>query len=329
LPALDSERGRGLYFIQHLMDKAAYLRGADANCLVMSKAAKLPRRGHLGAIAEANECWPTSSYNTASPEVEQKLSLKIAEDIQRSLLPRNLPVIPGFSLAGYCKSARPIGGDFYDVVPLKDGSLLLVIVDVMGHGVPSALFAAEFHSLARVMPEWVSKPCEVLARANQLMFDELAAVDMFVTAQVAFFDPRCRQLRLANAGHCPALLANSKGQIRQIAPEGMPLGLLRDCPFEDEIVEIEPNSKLLLFTDGVIDTENPTGDRFGLERLQNWLAHSSRRRQSKGETLKFDLASDLARFQGSASLCDDQTFLLLSAGPRTKESGSKPEPNNL
>jgi anti-sigma regulatory factor (Ser/Thr protein kinase) len=329
LPALDSERGRGVYFIQHLMDEAAYLRGADANCLVMSKAAKLPRRGHLGAIAEANECWPTSSYNTASPEVEQKLSLKIAEDIQRSLLPRDLPVIPGFSLAGYCKSARPIGGDFYDVVPLKDGSLLLVIVDVMGHGVPSALFAAEFHSLARVMPEWVSKPCEVLARANQLMFDELAAVDMFVTAQVAFFDPRCRQLRLANAGHCPALLANSKGQIRQIAPEGMPLGLLRDCPFEDEIVEIEPNSKLLLFTDGVIDTENPIGDRFGLERLQNWLGHSSRRRQSKGETLKFDLASDLARFQGSASLCDDQTFLLLSAGPRAKESGPKQEPNNL
>jgi serine phosphatase RsbU (regulator of sigma subunit) len=109
----------------------------------------------------------------------------------------------------------------------------------------------------------------------------------------------------------------------------MPLGLLRDCPFEDEIVEIEPNSKLLLFTDGVIDTENPIGDRFGLERLQNWLGHSSRRRQSKGETLKFDLASDLARFQGSASLCDDQTFLLLSAGPRAKESGPKQEPNNL
>jgi serine phosphatase RsbU (regulator of sigma subunit) len=312
LPDLESEHGRGVFFIQQLMDEASYLRGTDENCLVMSKTVKAPHRARLGALAQANQQWPQSKYNTGSSEIEPQLSLKIAEDIQRSLLPRNLPNIPGFSLAGYCKSARPIGGDFYDVIPLKSGALLLVIVDVMGHGVPSALFAAEFHSLTRVMPEWVAKPSELLARANQLMFDELSAVNMFLTAQLVFFDPRNGDLRLANAGHCPALHARSDGQIRQIAPEGMPLGWVRDCVFEDEVMQVGSDSKLLLFTDGVMDTESPAGDRFGLNRLTQWLQGVSKRHQTKAEALKFELASELARFQGSAPLCDDQTFLLLS-----------------
>lgn len=312
LPAPESEHGRGLFFIQHLMDEASYLRGTDENCLVMSKTIKGPQRARFGALAHVNQHWPQSKYNTASAEIEPQLSLKIAEDIQRSLLPRNLPQISGFSFAGYCKSARPIGGDFYDVIPLKNGALLLVIVDVMGHGVPSALFAAEFHSLTRVMPEWIAKPSALLARANQLMFDELSGVDMFITAQLVFFDPGTGELRLANAGHCPALYTRGDGQIRQIAPEGMPLGWVRDCEFEDEVIQVSSDSKLLLFTDGVMDTESPLGERFGLERLAQWLREASAKRQTKAEALKFDLASELARFQGSAALCDDQTFLLLT-----------------
>jgi serine phosphatase RsbU (regulator of sigma subunit) len=307
LPAEDSESGRGVFFIQQLMDDASYLRSDGENCLVMTKARKVSARAPL--LAQLSGEWARSK---GAPEAEQQLSLKIAEDIQRSLLPRTLPEIPGFSMAGYCKSARPIGGDFYDVVPLKDGSLLLVIVDVMGHGVPSALFAAEFHSLTRVMPEWVPRPSELLARANHLMFEELSEVDMFITAQIACFNPRTLQLQLANAGHCPALLHDGTGEIRQMAPEGMPLGWVRDCEFKDEVAQLEPGSKLLLFTDGVIDTESPAGARFGLDRLGQWLQSVSNV-PGTAEALKYNLASELGRFQGAASLCDDQTFLLFSS----------------
>ena len=308
LPTEDSESGRGIFFIQKLMDETAYLRSSGENCLIMAKVLRSAKRSPLKSIADLSDQWQKGRDD----EAEQQLSLKIAEDIQRSLLPRHLPEIPGFGLAGYCKSARPIGGDFYDVIPLKDGSLLLVIVDVMGHGVPSALFAAEFHSLTRVMPEWIPKPSELLARANELMFDDLSAVDMFITAQLVRFDPRSSEVQLANAGHCPALLARKTGHIRQLAPEGMPLGWVRDCEFCDEVVSLAPGSKLLLFTDGVIDTENTAGQRFGLDRLEGWVRRIANAKVSP-EALKFDLASELGRFQGAASFCDDQTFLLMSA----------------
>ena len=307
LPAEESESGRGVFFIQQLMDDVSYLRSSEENCLMMIKARRAPSRPPR--LAQLGENWPRSK---SAPELEHQLSLKIAEDIQRSLLPRSLPEISNVSLAGYCKSARPIGGDFYDVVPMKDGSLLLVIVDVMGHGVPSALFAAEFHSLTRVMPEWVAKPSELLARANHLMFEELSEVDMFITAQIACFNPRTLQLQLANAGHCPALLSDGTAGIRQMAPEGMPLGWVRDCEFKDEVAQVEPGSRLLLFTDGVIDTQSPSGARFGLDRLTQWLQSVSNA-SGTAEALKYSLASELGRFQGSAGLSDDQTFLLLSA----------------
>lgn len=253
------------------------------------------------------------NHQLVQEEVEHRLinrELEIAEAIQRSLLPRSLPEIPDFSLAGYCKCARPIGGDFYDVVRLPDGSLLLVIADVMGNGVPSALFAAELHSLARAMPEWVCKPSELLRRINRLMFEELSAVDMFITAQLAFFDPARLQLRIGNAGHCPALLINPGEPIRQITPEGMPIGWVRDVEFRDETVDLTAQSRLLLFTDGVTDTENIDGERFGLDRLLGWLSGLPQR-PATAEHEKFQLASELVRFQGAAPLSDDQTFLLL------------------
>ena len=376
LPPLENERGRGIYFIQALMDDASYHRGKDENCLVMRKLlagsawhavsqksapqtseetqsglhseilAAILRSGMesggglphsmtlreeasaqtsegLG-VRESSAAFTKQDLTAFADNVarelvsltEQRLEnreLEIAEDIQRSLLPRTLPEIPGFSIAGYCKCARPIGGDFYDVVPLSDGSVLLVIADVMGNGVPSALFAAELHSLARVMPEWVSKPSELLRRINELMFEELSAVDMFITAQLVFFDPKHLQARIASAGHCPALLTNPGQPIRQIAPEGMPVGVMRDVQFHDEVIDLTPQSRLLLFTDGVTDTQNVAGERFGLERLFGWLG-TLPESPTNAEHEKFQLASELVRFQGAASLSDDQTFLLLCGG---------------
>src|SRR6266568_502371 len=147
--------------------------------------------------------------------------LQIAKNIQRSLLLKTLPQLPGLGLAGYCESARQVGGDFYDVVRLTDYSLLLIIADVMGKGIPAALFAATLRSLLRALPELTRQPSELLSRVNRLLFDELSEVDMFITAQLVYVDSQQRRLVTASAGHCPLLLAVPGDiPVRTLSPEG-------------------------------------------------------------------------------------------------------------
>jgi serine phosphatase RsbU (regulator of sigma subunit) len=238
--------------------------------------------------------------------------LQIAKNIQRSLLVKTLPQLPGIGLAGYCESARQVGGDFYDVVKVSDHSLLLVIADVMGKGIPAAMFAVILRSLLRALPELTRQPSELLSRVNRLLFDELSDVDMFITAQLAYVDASERRLIAASAGHCPLLLAvPGDAAVRTLSPEGMPLGILPDTPFTDETAELPNNCRVLLYTDGLTEARNAPGELFGQERLMDWLKQTTTRHQW-AESLKDELAAELIRFQANTSLKDDQTFLIMA-----------------
>lgn len=238
--------------------------------------------------------------------------LQIAKNIQRSLLVKTLPQLPGLGLAGYCESARQVGGDFYDVVRLSDHSVLLMIADVMGKGIPAAMFAATLRSLLRALPELTHQPSELLARVNRLLFDELSEVDMFITAQLVFVDAKERRLIAASAGHCPLLLvASGEGPVRTLSPEGMPLGILPDTPFTDESADLPGNCRVLLYTDGLTEARNAQGELFGQERLMEWLKETTAR-PAKADDLKDELAAQLVRFQVNTSLKDDQTFLIMA-----------------
>jgi len=236
--------------------------------------------------------------------------LEIAQNIQRSLLLGTLPQLPQLELAGYCESARQVGGDFYDVIKLSDSTLLLVIADVMGKGIPAAMFAVILRSLLRALPELTSRPSELLARTNQLLFDELSKVDMFITAQLVFVDARSRRLVAASAGHCPMLIA-TPGQVRTLSPEGMPLGILPDTPFTDETAALDPRCRVLLYTDGLTEARSPSGELFGAERLAAWLKQTAATSCTAAE-LKDQLAEELAKFQANMALNDDQTFLIMA-----------------
>jgi serine phosphatase RsbU (regulator of sigma subunit) len=236
--------------------------------------------------------------------------LEIAQNIQRSLLLKTLPQLPGLELAGYCESARQVGGDFYDVIKLSDTTLLLVIADVMGKGIPAAMFAVILRSLLRALPELTNRPSELLARANQLLFDELSKVDMFITAQLVFVDAKTRRLVAASAGHCPMLIA-VPGQVRAFSPEGMPLGILPDTPFSDETATLDQRCRVLLYTDGLTEARSPTGELYGAERLAEWLKQSAAAPHT-AEHLRDQLAMELSRFQANMALNDDQTFLILA-----------------
>jgi sigma-B regulation protein RsbU (phosphoserine phosphatase) len=237
--------------------------------------------------------------------------METARQIQQSLLPKSFPVLPGFDLAGICRSAGRFSGDFYDVLQLDQDSTLLAVADVMGKGVPAALFAATLRALLRTMTGWTRRPCDLLTRINRLMFEELSAVDMFITVQLAVADVRRRRLTVASAGHCPLLLAGPHGQTDALAPEGMPLGIVLNPRFAEERAPLSSSGCALLYTDGLTEARNPHGDVFGQVRLETWLPHALQEKRTAAQ-LKELLLEELHHFQGGAPSRDDQTFLILS-----------------
>ncbi len=238
--------------------------------------------------------------------------LEIANNIQQSLLPRELPSVPGFHLAAACRSAHQVGGDFYDVLRVSEHELLLVIADVMGKGVPAAMFAAILRTMVRAAPELAHQPAALLARVNRLLFDELSGVDMFITAQLGYFNALHSQLTVASAGHCPMLVASGlEAEVRPVSPEGMPLGILPDTTFANELVQLGPQCRVIFYTDGLPEALDAQGERFGQDRLVEWFQAAARDRL-RAEQLKQSLTATLSRFQSNMVLNDDQTFLIMS-----------------
>jgi serine phosphatase RsbU (regulator of sigma subunit) len=263
---------------------------------------------HFLAIQIVNARFQEEQFNNRMVARE----LEIAGTIQQSLLLKKLPELPEFELAAFCQSAHSVGGDFYDVLKVTDDAALLVIADVMGKGVLAAMFAAILRTVLRASPELTNQPAALLTRVNRLLFEELSGVDMFITAQLAYIDTKSRRLVTASAGHCPLLIAPGDGSgVKALSPEGMPLGILPDTVFADEVVELPRNSRVLLYTDGLTEAANEKGERFGQERLTVWLEQTGARLNSAGE-LKQALFELLGQFQTKMALNDDQTFLIMT-----------------
>ena len=294
LPSADSESGRGLYLIQTLMDGANYFRGQGENILVLRKSCP------AAAKNDNDVC-------SLIPNPVGHHDQEIASALQQSLLVTKLPELPGFELAGFSQSAQNVGGDFYDALKVGDGSVLLVIADVMGKGVSAAVFAAILRAVLRSLPGLTRQPAALLARVNHLLFGQLSSVDRFITAQLALVEANTRRMVIASAGHCPLLVADG-AQVRSISPEGMPLGILPDTVFASEMVELPRHCRVLLYTDGLTEALAEDGQRYGQERLSAWLAGVN----GNAKELKGELAQKLADFQRKISLNDDQTFLMMT-----------------
>jgi serine phosphatase RsbU (regulator of sigma subunit) len=237
--------------------------------------------------------------------------VEIAATIQRSLLPEHLPEPPGFRLSGYSQSASGVGGDFYDAIQLEDGSLLMAMADVMGKGVPAAMFAAIFRSHVRARTDLASRPAEFMKWLNSTLYHDLDRVEMFVTAQLIHVDWQKRELKLAAAGHCPALLAVNGKEIWEIVAEGPPLGV-DQSPFYDSTSFILPrNARLMMFTDGLVDARNESDGFFGMERVKRWFRESVEH-QEPVRSASDRLIRQIADFRGDRSATDDITLLLLA-----------------
>lgn len=237
--------------------------------------------------------------------------MEIARSIQMNLLPRAMPQIRGFEFAGLSIPARQVGGDYFDILKLLDGSLALVIADVSGKGVPSALLLASFRAMMRIEVQKLNAEnlAEIVERLNDMIHQD-ATSGMFITMTLCHFDPELRRLTYCNAGHYYPILHRPDGTLAKLETGGSLLGVMAGMAYGQEAIDIPPGSTLAFVTDGVIDALDPQDEAFGSERLENFIrrnAHLSARDFCE------ELEKTVRQFQGTADQFDDLTVMALRA----------------
>jgi sigma-B regulation protein RsbU (phosphoserine phosphatase) len=269
-----------------------------------------------------------ASFNSMTASIEDLLvqaaekkrleeELRIAHEIQMSLLPQGPLHMPGLSVTALCVPAREVGGDYYDFLPLDDHRVGVLIADVSGKGTSAALYMAELKGLMLSLSEIHSSPRELLVAANRIIAHHLDARS-FITMTYAVVDLRKRIMTYARAGHTPLIYVPGAGvgarDVRILVPDGMVVGLKLDNGemfgrlLQEETIALQPGDLYLFFTDGISEAMNVHDDCFGESRLGELVqAHA----HLPSAELRERVLREIAAFVGDAPQHDDMTMILL------------------
>jgi serine phosphatase RsbU (regulator of sigma subunit)/putative methionine-R-sulfoxide reductase with GAF domain len=236
--------------------------------------------------------------------------VQLARQIQQTFIPQFLPELAGWQLAARWRTARQVGGDFYDVIELPNRKLGVFIADVSDKGMPAALFMALTRTLIRAAAVEKDSPVEVLRRVNDQLLPDTQQ-GMFVTAVYGVLDIESGDFTYVNAGHNPPFWAKANNQIEKLTRTAVALGVMQQPNMKENTITLGAGDTLLLYTDGLTEAFSPVGDIFGDERLIDVL-----------QAVKIDSADDaLARveecvnlFIESLPLGDDLTMLAVRRG---------------
>jgi serine phosphatase RsbU (regulator of sigma subunit) len=232
--------------------------------------------------------------------------LKVAAEIQLSILPDVLPSHPNYDFGGRILPARQVGGDFYDVFDLGDDRLGVLIGDVADKGVPSAIFMARAHALIIAEADIADTPGEVLRMVNKHI-TRLEKSTQFVTALYGVLDTKTGVFSYARAGHEPPLLLDTDGSIHRLPHNpGMALGLWENISLDEHSIIMPKGSLLVMYTDGMTDCRNPAGEPFGLERIKELMSKMAGVTAQAGCDGLFET---LMRYQDGSKQEDDVTIV--------------------
>ncbi|MDE3056012.1 MAG: SpoIIE family protein phosphatase [Verrucomicrobiota bacterium] len=246
-------------------------------------------------------------------EKERTIRSHLAEELatghklQISLLPKKLPQYPGIELFARFIPAFEVGGDFYDLVPTREGKLFMVIADAAGKGVSPCLYSLGLRSMLKALAHSGRTLPEIIEEASALFWQDAREETMFITLWAALYDPTTRELSYCSQGHPPTLFLQ-EGALKQLATAGIPLGVEPISQVETKTLLLPPNALLFLHTDGLIESHNREQQLFGMPRLEKILlqhAHLSAR------GIEQKLLEELSLFCQKAPQHDDLTFIVI------------------
>jgi serine phosphatase RsbU (regulator of sigma subunit)/GAF domain-containing protein len=267
----------------------------------------------------ANQLSLRLENNLLSEEAAIRRSLErelaMGRDIQRSFLPKSLPEHPGWQVSTLWRSARQVGGDFFDFIPLPPGPKGtrwgLVIADVADKGVPAALFMALCRTLLRSVAISRVDPGSTLGRLNDLIIAD-SQTDLFVSVFYAVWEPDAARLAYANGGHNPPLLIKPDKRLQVLDRHGMVLGVLEGAQYRTHIQEMPPDSMLLCYTDGVTEAMDASGAIYGVKNLEQILLSAG---DWSAEQLTQTISDAVTEFTGDDDPSDDLTLIALRRLP--------------
>ena len=196
--------------------------------------------------------------------------VKLAYDIQRNLLPKNPPEIPGYDIAGTSIPAQTVGGDYFDFIRTASGDWAICLGDVSGKGLPASLLMANLQATLRGQTLVDAEVHERIERSNKLMYRS-TDVEKFATLFYGVLGVRTHEITFVNAGHEPPLVFTSDGKVARLETGGLALGVIDDFPYQQETVSMAPGDVMVIYSDGVPDATNPSDEPFGMERLSSLI----------------------------------------------------------
>jgi phosphoserine phosphatase RsbU/P len=263
-------------------------------------------------------------------ELEQKVELVVAQrerheqeleqarEIQQSLLPKQIPQVPGFEIDGTWEPARLVGGDYFDVIPLSGSKLGLCIADVVGKGVSAALLMANVQASVRAFATASTSPSALCSRVNSVLCSSIST-GKFVTFFYGVLDAERGTFEYTNAGHPPPILLRAKGDVQELTGGGAVLGVFSDWQYRDLQLHFYPGDRLLLFTDGITEAARVESEEFGEQRLIEGARRSAEKSTAE---LKASLLEQVKQFC-SYQLQDDATLIVLSALPEVEQGANQ------
>lgn len=242
-----------------------------------------------------------------------KSDLEHAAHVQRSLLPQSGNNMDAISTAWFYRPAMGISGDHLNIYPLNGNKLVFYLLDVSGHGVTAALRSAAISQLLHPVSGLLGDiddigPARALDRLNRHLVRDNADIDYLTTIILGVFDPVTGKLRLAIAGHPPAILLKATGEMEELSVSGLPLGIDSAASYRDNEVAMQSETTLILHSDGLTDCENKQGQKYGFQALRECLSQNI---GLNSDSLVAKIESELDNWRGEAEITDDQSLLLI------------------